>query len=116
MTSDPAVMCTWSASSRWPATMPAPPTVQCLPITALPVWAAAVPTPRETGCAAGFEQLSVEILTGLGYRVPALEDQGGNQDGWVCGHALEDAAADQISPGRTHTIYLFVDNRITPEH
>jgi hypothetical protein len=85
-------------------------------ITALPVGAAAVRTPRETGCAAGFEQLSVKILTGLGYRAPALEDEGGNQDGWVCGHALEDAAADQISPGRTHTIYLFVDNVLTPEH
>ena len=85
-------------------------------ISAMPVGAAAVPTPGETGCAAGFEQLSVETLTGLGYRVPALEDEAGNHDGWVCGHALVDAAAEQISPGHTLTIYLFDDNVITPEH
>jgi hypothetical protein len=85
-------------------------------ITAMPVGAAAVPTPGETGCAAGFEQLSVETLTGLGYRVPALEDAAGNNDGWVCGHALVEAAADQASPGHTLTIYLFGDNRLTPEH
>ena len=85
-------------------------------IAAVPVGAAEVPTPGETGCPAGSEQLSVETLTGLGYRVPALEDEAGNQDGWVCGHALVEAAAEQISPGHTLTIYLFGDKTLTPEH
>jgi hypothetical protein len=85
-------------------------------IAAMPVGAAAVPTPPETGCPAGSEQLSVETLTGLGYNVPARIDPVGNNDGWVCGHAVVDAAAEQIAPGLTRTLYLFGDNDVTPEH
>jgi hypothetical protein len=80
---------------------------------AMPVWAAAVPTPVETGCAAGFEQLSVQTLTALGYRLPSELDAAGNQDGWVCGHAFVEAAKDQLCPDCPREIlYLFGDNDV----
>ena len=39
MTTEQALMCTWSASSRWPRIFASPPIVQCLPMRALPATA-----------------------------------------------------------------------------
>ena len=52
-------------------------------------------TPVATACPAGFELLSVAALeTTAPYRLPRLVDTAGNNNGWVCGHALPDSVRD----------------------
>ena len=52
-------------------------------------------TPGATGCAAGFDLLSVTAMEAIGpYYVPRLVDTGGNNDGYVCGHAQPDSVRD----------------------
>jgi len=56
---------------------------------------AAVETPTETACAAGFELLAVSALEAQGpYVLPRVVDTGGNQNGYVCARALPDPVRD----------------------
>jgi hypothetical protein len=70
--------------------------------------------PGDTGCAAGYDYLSVEALVAAGYRVPVEIDRTGNADGFVCGRPLPDAAcrAHGFDPCPVETYYLFGDNDV----
>jgi hypothetical protein len=72
-------------------------------------------TPKETGCPAGYQTLSVAWLASQGpYQAPGLVDGAGNQDGVVCGHALTPADAAHIcDPCAVPIVYLFRDNDLT---
>jgi hypothetical protein len=68
---------------------------------AAPTAAAEVRTPVETGCAAGFPLFIVADLLKLGYQAPAVIDDpanGGNGNGYVCGHAFPAAATKPLCP------------------
>jgi hypothetical protein len=60
--------------------------------------AAAAPPelPTETGCPAGDQVLVVDELLAQGYRVPAIVDAEGNNNGLICGHAYSEAARQQL--------------------
>ncbi len=48
-----------------------------------------------TACPAGFDLLSVTAMEAIGpYYLPRLYDSGGNNDGFVCGHAQPDSVRD----------------------
>lgn len=91
-------------------------------LTAAPALAA----PPPGGCPAGYQLLSVQALTGQGYKVPALIDsptsgvvgegpgtgqgwvgQPGNGDGFVCGVKL----GNQLTPFGL-PVYNFIDNQL----
>jgi hypothetical protein len=84
--------------------------------------AAAVDTPVATGCAAGFQTLSVSWLEQQGpYHLPAMLDNpanGGNGDGYVCGKPINDVRAAQIcgGPCQVPVLYEFAENNLTPDH
>ena len=84
--------------------------------------AGAVDTPPQTGCPAGYQTLSVSWLESQGpYMLPAILDDpanGGNDDGYVCGLPLPDAAAVQLcgGPCGVPVLYQFRDNNLTPRH
>ncbi len=66
-------------------------------------------TPPETGCPSGYLVLSVETLTDHPYQLPAIIDNGGNSNGYVCGLPLPGAVSDAYGvPGRQ--LYIFVDD------
>jgi hypothetical protein len=83
--------------------------------TAAPAHAAAPGTPRETGCPAG-QLLSVTMLESQGpYQAPRRLDTAGNNDGFVCGHPLNQEAAERTvcgGPCPVPVIYLFRDNTL----
>ena len=58
--------------------------------------AAALAPPTETGCPSSNQVLVVEDLLALGYRIPAVIDAEGNNNGLVCGHAFSEAASEQL--------------------
>jgi hypothetical protein len=75
-------------------------------------------TPPTTGCPPG-QLLAVAELLPQGYRVPAVIDAEGNNDGYVCGVALSRTRSDKICPPPdcpVPIIYLFRDNDLTPQH
>lgn len=77
----------------------------------------ALADPPSNGCPAGYELMSVETMTSLGYHVPAAVDspisgihsfgQPGNGDGYVCGVKLGNRV------GTTGLqLYNFMDNQL----
>jgi hypothetical protein len=82
------------------------------------VGAVAAATPPETGCPAAYAQLSVTWLESQGpYQLPRQLDEAGNQDGLVCGRALEDHAAASYCGGPCEVqVYDFSDNSRTPSY
>ena len=62
--------------------------------TAIAAPAAAIPT--ETGCPSDYQVLVVDELLAQGYRVPAIVDSEGNNNGLICGHAFSEAARQQL--------------------
>jgi hypothetical protein len=55
----------------------------------------ALQTPLVTACPTGYERLSVASLEAAGpYLGPRLVDTAGNNNGYVCGHALPDQQRD----------------------
>jgi hypothetical protein len=72
-------------------------------------------TPKETGCPVGYQTLSLAWLITQGpYEAPARVDGEGNNDGVVCGHALNSADAAHIcDPCVVPIVYLFRDNDVT---
>lgn len=75
-------------------------------------------TPTDTGCATAYQLLAVDGLTAQGYGLPALLDEGGNTDGFVCGKAFNQRAATNICSGDcgVPVLYNFYDNGLTPAH
>ena len=84
--------------------------------------AGAIATPPETGCAAGYQTLSVSWLESQGpYRVPALLDDpanGGNGDHLVCGKPINATRTAKLCgpPCDVPVLYEFADNSLTPWH
>ena len=76
-------------------------------------------TPKETGCAGGWQVLSVSGLVAQGYN-PALAALDSNQDDTICGKPLADPVqqrrCDEIGGCTVPVIYVFWDNTLTPEH
>jgi hypothetical protein len=72
-------------------------------------------TPKQTGCPVGYQTLSVAWLLHQGpYQVPGPMDTAGNNDGVICGHALNAADTAHIcDPCRVPIVYLFRDNDLT---
>jgi hypothetical protein len=65
--------------------------------TSGPAGAANSPPPSNTGCAAGYQLLSVAALEAVGPYVAAREvDSHGNNNGYVCGHAVPLGEAEAI--------------------
>lgn len=74
-------------------------------------------TPRDTGCPAGYKSLSVTWLEGQGpYQLPRRLDEAGNNDGYVCGKAFNDAATAGYCGGScpVPVLYDFIENDLTP--
>ena len=66
---------------------------------------------QKTGCAKGFQALSVDVLSAQGYLLPAATDDlanGGNGNGIICGRPI--GYRDPSDP--TRQIYIFADDRI----
>lgn len=82
-------------------------------VGAAPAYAAA----PANGCPSGYQLMSVDDLTQLGYHVPALVDssasgvlsfgQPGNDDGYVCGVQLGNQLTSFGDP-----IYNFIDDTL----
>ena len=74
----------------------------------------AVMTPVQTGCSAGSEVLSVSVLTSLGYRLPARVDSAGNNNGVVCGKAINPVSVEARNlcggPCPVPIVYKFRDD------
>lgn len=85
-------------------------------ICAAPVQA----TPVETGCASGYDTLSLSWLaTQGGYRVPFELDAAGNNNGLVCAKAFNETVYEHnfCADGCTvPVIYNFYDDNLTPQH
>jgi hypothetical protein len=65
--------------------------------TGLPAGAANSPPPSNLGCPAGYQLLSVAALEAIGpYVAPREVDSNGNNDGYVCGHAVPLGEAEAI--------------------
>jgi hypothetical protein len=82
--------------------------------------AASVPTPKQTGCSAGYLLLSLSDLSEQGYIFsPGLD---ANNDGYICGKPVAPPVQNQIceqAPGGVCTvpiIYYVTDNDKTPAH
>ena len=70
-----------------------------------------VASAQKTGCAYGFQTLSVSELSAQGYLLPAATDDpanGGNGNGLICGRPI--GYRDPADP--TRQIYIFADDRI----
>lgn|SRR5487761_613632 len=88
-------------------------TIAATMFATVPVHAAA----PANGCPAGYELLSVSVLTSEGYNVPALVDsptsgvlshgKPGNGDGWVCGVQLGNRTTHFGLP-----FYNFIDDTL----
>jgi hypothetical protein len=66
---------------------------------------------QKTGCAKGFQTLSVAELTEQGYILPGTTDDpanGGNGNGLICGRPI--GYRDPSDP--TRQIYIFADDRV----
>jgi hypothetical protein len=62
-----------------------------------PAGAANSPPLTNTGCPAGYQLLSVAALEATGpYAAPGEVDSSGNNDGYVCGHAVPLGEAEAI--------------------
>jgi hypothetical protein len=76
--------------------------------------------PSLTGCPAGFDTLSVQWLESQSpnYHLPRRLDEGGNQDGYVCGKPRNDQAAENFcnGPSPVPQLYDFQENDRTPGH
>lgn len=68
--------------------------------------------PIDTGCAAGFETLSVDELAQQGYGLPPVIDGEGNGDGWICGRPLPHAVNEAQGFPTGVQLYLFGDNDV----
>lgn len=77
-------------------------------------------TPPETGCPAAAQVFDVSSLSALGYRVPRMLDENGNNNGIVCGIPIQEQAARQIFPPNTCLsligCFLFSDDTLTNLH
>jgi hypothetical protein len=82
--------------------------------------AATAATPKDTGCASGYQLLSLDFLREEGpYMVPFVHDAEGNRDGFVCGKPYNDVVFAIFCPngcGGIPILYAFSDNFLTPEH
>ena len=76
-------------------------------------------TPNETGCASGWQVLSISGLIAQGYN-PGLADLDSNQDDTICGKPLADPVqqrrCEEIGGCTVPVIYVFWDNTLTPAH
>jgi hypothetical protein len=74
--------------------------------------------PKDTGCPASYELLSVTWLESQGpYKLPRQLDESGNNDGYVCGKKAEEHHAENFCGGPCPAqLYNFMDNHRTPEH
>lgn len=82
------------------------------------VASAATPAaPINQGCPPAFQVLTLEFLASQGpYQQPFTLDAAGNNDGLICGKALNDSAFEAVC-GATcpvPVLYTFIDNTLTP--
>lgn len=72
----------------------------------------ATANPHDTGCPEGSPRLEVAALLEWGYRVPAMVDAEGNQDGYMCGHPkpIKQCEREVVGPSPVPVFYGFFDN------
>ena len=72
----------------------------------------------ETGCPAGYQTLTLELLASQGpYVLPFTLDEAGNDDGVICGKPFNEVAYEKLcKPCPVPVLYQFRDNDLTPAH